>query len=162
MIGDLHPDRSVAPILLVGVGSAMRGDDGVGPAVVACVAKRLGPTTAVDVAMLDGEPARIIEAWSGRELTVLVDAVRRGAAPGESVRMEILDDVVPVSTGAHSTHSGGLADAISLGRVLGRLPHRLVLFGVEPQDMTIGAGLSPAVAAAIPALVDSILSEVGS
>jgi hydrogenase maturation protease len=53
----------------------------------------------------------------------------------------------PLSAGSphRSTHDLGLADIVELGRVLGRLPPRLVILGIEVADCAPGAGLSPAV-----------------
>jgi hydrogenase maturation protease len=53
-----------------------------------------------------------------------------------------------------------LAEVIELGRELDRMPARLVIFGVEAAGFEAGAGLSPAVAAAIGPLADAVLAEV--
>ncbi len=168
MTTDPSPAPGVAPVLVIGVGSPVRGDDGVGPIVAARVAERLGEAAGIDagvgagveVRLLDGEPARIVEAWTGRDLVVLVDAVCRGEAPGSLVRLEIAEDSVFAPARTPSTHAGGVDDAIALGRVLQRLPGRLIIVGVEPGDMSVGAGLSPAVAEAVPQLEESVLAEL--
>jgi hydrogenase maturation protease len=54
----------------------------------------------------------------------------------------------------------GLSEAIQLATILNRAPRRLVLFAVEAADTSVGYGLSPAVAAAIPKLTKSILHEI--
>jgi hypothetical protein len=55
-----------------------------------------------------------------------------------------------------------LGEAVELGRVLGRLPVRLVLYAVEAGDVGYGEGLSPAVAAAADRVVDEIAGELVS
>ena len=49
---------------------------------------------------------------------------------------------------ASGTHALGLAAAVELSRALGTLPGRLVVVGVEVDDLAAGAGLSSAVSSA--------------
>ncbi len=147
-------------VAVIGIGAEMRGDDGLGPAAVTLLNERLSPGHDIDVVTLDGEPTRLIEEWRERELVVVIDAVRKGGAGGEIHRVE-MDDMVGVDQAtAASSHHGGLAEAVALGKILERLPRRLVVFGVEPVEMTTGAGLSPEVRRALPRLVDAVLAEV--
>jgi Ni,Fe-hydrogenase maturation factor len=53
----------------------------------------------------------------------------------------------------------GVADAVRLAAALNMLPRRLIAFGVEAADIGFGPGLSPAVAAAVPELVQAVLAE---
>jgi hydrogenase maturation protease len=155
--------------LVIGVGNAFRRDDGVGAAAVERLRQRAPGGRAADdvqVLCLDGEPTRLIDAWDGAERTVVVDAVRSGAAPGTVQRVEVDldgDDVasqLPGSRFGASSHSAGIAEAVALGRVLGRLPHRLVVFGVEGEDFGPGPGLSPAVQTALGTVTDGIAREL--
>jgi hydrogenase maturation protease len=50
---------------------------------------------------------------------------------------------------------------MELGRVLDRMPQQLILYAIEVADVSIGLGLSAPVAAAVPALVDAVLRELG-
>ena len=137
------------PIVVVGVGNPWRGDDGVGPAVAAAVRDRLGPggpAGRVDVVDLDGEAARLVDAWDGADLAVVVDAARTGAPPGTLHRLDA-DGVRAASTA--SSHALGVQHAVALARALGRLPRRLVLIGVEGADFGHGTHLSDPVAAAV-------------
>jgi hydrogenase maturation protease len=45
---------------------------------------------------------------------------------------------------------------------LGRLPARLVVYGIEGRDFTQGEGLSPEVDAAIDEVVRRVTEEVGT
>jgi Ni,Fe-hydrogenase maturation factor len=40
-------------------------------------------------------------------------------------------------------------------------PGRLVIFAVQAADVSLGVGLSPAVAAAVPTLTSAVLAELG-
>jgi hydrogenase maturation protease len=60
--------------VVIGVGNEFRRDGGAGHAVVAKL-RDLGPP-GVELVTMDGEPTRLIEAWTGAALAVVVDAVR--------------------------------------------------------------------------------------
>ena len=64
--------------MVIGVGNPSRRDDGVGWVVAAAAGRRLGET--VDIRLCDGDPARLLDAWTDVELAVVVDAMRSGAA----------------------------------------------------------------------------------
>lgn len=143
--------------LIVGLGNRWRGDDGVGPRVVEVIAA-LGRND-VDVVELDGEASRLVSAWAGRRSVVLVDAVRAGAPPG-TIHQLIGPDRIPTVIGGATTHGGGVAAAVALGRALDSLPVRLVIVGVEPAAIDHDDELSPAVAAALDEVVERVLEEV--
>lgn len=154
----MTPDRR-QPIVVIGVGNSMRSDDGVGPMVV----DRLGSSDLgddVELLSLDGEPTRLIDAWDDRRLGVVVDAVAAGAEPGAIHRVEVGVDAMPGWSSGPSSHLGGVAEAVAFAEVLGRRADRLVIYGIEPLTIVEGIGLSPNVAASLPALVARIRSEV--
>jgi hydrogenase maturation protease len=146
-------------VVVIGVGNALRGDDGAGPALAAALrARRAG--AGVRVVEHDGEALGLIAAWDGARAAVIVDAVRSGAAPGTVVRHDASARALPAGThGTASTHAIGVAAAIELGRALGRLPPRLVVYGVEGAEFATGAPLSEPVAAVVPGLADAVLAE---
>ena len=126
-------------LLLLGIGNAMRGDDGVGPVVATRVA-RLG-LPAVEVAT-ESEPAALLDHLarpSPPDVVVVVDATAPGPEPGR-IRVHQLGPKRLVRAGpVLGSHVVGVADAIEL------LPSRLVLVGVEAESMRLGDGLSEAV-----------------
>jgi hydrogenase maturation protease len=61
--------------------------------------------------------------------------------------------------GFASTHAIDLRAAIELARALGKLPARLVIYGVEAEETGFGEGLSPACEAALHGLLQRIREE---
>jgi len=146
----------VSAVAVIAVGNPYRHDDGVGPAALSMLRTELPE---VDLFELDGEPTRLLDAWTGRRLAVVVDAVRAGSEPGSIHRIEVGVDTVPAPAIQGSTHATGLVEAVAVARALDRLPERLVLFGIEPADLGNGAGLSSAAERALPGLVRCIVAE---
>jgi hydrogenase maturation protease len=91
---------------------------------------------------LDGEPCRIVDEWRDAPVAWVVDAMASGREPGTVA--EIDPDALPSlsASTARGSHAAGVADAIALGRVIGALPRRLRVFGVEGTTFGPGPGLS--------------------
>jgi len=127
--------------IVIGLGNSFRCDDGVGLDVAARVRHvetHLRPSGSLD----------LIDLWDGADEVIVVDAMRSGRPPGGITRFEPL--VTPLEEGSSfaSTHGLGLVMAIEIGKSLGRLPHRLVVYGIEVANVGPGVKLSPPVAAA--------------
>jgi hydrogenase maturation protease len=135
-----------------GIGNRYRHDDAAG----LVVAERVGGT------LLEGEPVALIEAWSGEDAVLLIDAVSSGAAPGTLHRLDAVAEPLPPALFAASTHHLGLADAVELARALNRLPARLIVIGIEGACFDAGEGLSIEVEIAVQRAVEAVREEVGA
>ena len=142
---------------VIGVGNEWRSDDGVGPAAVAALAGRLPGE--IELLALDGEPTRLVEAWTGRPWVIVVDAVRSGDAPGVIHQLDGTSLGKP-SHGGASSHGGGVDMAVALGRALGRLPHQLIVLGIEAATTEHGNNRSAPVTAAFGCLLHRIQQTV--
>jgi hydrogenase maturation protease len=141
--------------VVVGVGNAYRRDDGVGLA----VAERLRVRGAIEVVTCEQEPSRLLDAWSGADAALVVDAVSSGADAGTVHRFDASERALPSRVFRGSTHALGVAEVIEIARALGRLPRRVLVYGVEGSDFAAGDGLSPAVAATVEPLAAELLAE---
>jgi hydrogenase maturation protease len=150
----------VSVVAVIGVGNPFRRDDGVGLEVVRRAAE--GLPDGVPVVEVDGEPARLLDAWAGADAAVVVDAVRSDASAGTVHRIAIRpgSEPFPPWRPGTSSHGAGLAAAVGLGHALDRLPPHLVVLGIEGQAFTQGSGLTQAVAAVIDDVARRVLTEV--
>jgi hydrogenase maturation protease len=148
----------VSAVRIIGIGNAGRGDDGVGPAVIAALQAAAPP--GVELALARADMLALLEQWVGTDRVFLVDAVAPGGAPGRVVRIDATGSPVTDELGAFaSTHAFNLAETIELARALGRLPAHLVVYGIEGVNFEPGAPLSPAVARALPELLNGLRTE---
>jgi hydrogenase maturation protease len=144
--------------LIIGIGNDFRHDDGVG----LTVAQRIAEHDLPGVRVVSGirEPATLLDVWSGVKRAIVVDAAAgANSAPGRIRRWTPSDLETSVMV---SSHSLGLAQAYALGEALVQIPDELVIFTVDVVDTNHGIGLTPAVAGAVPQLVDLIVAELGS
>lgn len=133
--------------VVIGIGNAARGDDAAG----LIVARRLGGVEH------EGDPVALLDVWRGADRAVVVDAVSSGAAPGTVQRFDAAAAPLPAHLrSSTSTHAFGLAEAIELGRALGRLPPELTVYGIEGERFEAATELTPAVAAAVDAIAAAL------
>jgi hydrogenase maturation protease len=152
---------TTAPVLVIGLGNPILGDDGVGWRVADLVEARLGADAGdvrVERAALGG--LALMERLVGARRAILVDAMETGSVPVGTVRCLSLAEV-GCREAAHldSAHDAPLTVAIAAGRALGAdLPADVSVVAVEALHVdTFSDDLSPAVAAAVPAAVAAVL-----
>ena len=131
-------------VRVIVLGSQHAGDD----CAALLVADRLRDRAEVIAA---GRPGPgLLELLRADTPTVLLDVTQSSAPPGQLVALplEQLADAT-LALPQVSSHGFGPSETLELGRALGRAlpPGRFI--GIEGADFTIGAGLSPAVAAAL-------------
>ena len=146
-----------APIatLVLALGNPLRGDDGVGAAVLNAL-----PDLPPGVTGLDGGTPGLglVLSLRGYDRAIIVDAAEMGEMPGTWRRFspDCLRAQDPDLRG--TLHDAGLAEALLLGEALRVLPSEIIIFGIQPGEIGWSPGLTPAVAAAIPGLCEAIMS----
>jgi hydrogenase maturation protease len=167
---------AIHAIVIVGVGNELRRDDAAGLLVARLLKKQLAafsrpqeyssaPSPDLDVSNVDvvectGGNLELMDAWAGARTVVLVDAMSSGADPGTVFRFEAHKKPIPACLFHYSTHDFNIADTVELARLLGKLPPKLVIFGIEGADFGHGEGLSEDMAAAIERVARSTLDYV--
>ncbi len=152
-----------AGVLVVGVGNSLLGDEGFGVHVARALAS--------DPRLPSG--VRVIEAGTAlfdftpdlarARRAIVVDAIRRGGAPGTLYELEL----GPESVGGPeesplSLHEWGVLDSLRAGELLGLVPGRITLLGAEPERVAPGLELTPALALARDRLVTMLVAELAA
>ena len=111
----------------------------------------------------DGETTRLMEAWRDASVAIVCDAIAAGSGHerqrGATIyRFERASLPIPGNLFRYSTHTFTLADTIEMARVLGQLPARMIVYGIEGVDFTPGEGVSPEVEEAIEQVAQSVLA----
>lgn len=151
-------------ILIAGIGNIFLGDDGFGVEVIRQLQGKLPDT--VDVADFGIRGFDLAFAlMDGYDTAILVDATKRGGAPGSLYTIEPdfgeLDSIGEIAPDAHSLDP---VKVLALTRLLGGNFKRILTVGCEPAscgDEEGGRiGLTTAVEAAVPEAVRAIESLV--
>jgi hydrogenase maturation protease len=145
--------------LLLGVGNPLMGDDGVGLAAL----ERLRQEWRFDppVELTDGGTwgMSLMPAIEAADNLIIIDAVRAAAVPGTVVELE-REQLPRVLCQKLSPHQIDLREVFALCELRGTLPARAVAIGVEPGRVELSDDLSPAVRAAMGALIERILDRL--
>jgi hydrogenase maturation protease len=157
-MASFEANRCEARTVIIGVGNEFRGDDAVGLQ----VARLLRERAASDAVILEqsGEGTAVIEAMSGVQRLIIIDACLSGAAVGTIRRLDARAERLPAALFHHSSHAFGVAEAIETARALGQLPPEAIVYGVEGRNFGYGATMCDAVAAASEKLTNAIASQL--
>ena len=149
---------SMPRTLILALGNPLRGDDGVGPAVIDEL--RLVKRRSRDFTLLDGgtRGLEILSLLQDYERIIVVDAGDIGRAPGKWACFSLEE---MVGQPAHTAlHSAGLADALALDATLGILPPEIVIYVIQPLHVDWKPGLSQPVQRAVPAVHEAIVQRL--
>jgi hydrogenase maturation protease len=152
------PAERSSPLLVLGLGNLLCGDDGLGAVAVHLLLRRYESPPGVFV--LDGGTLglSLLPYLEDAEKAILVDAIRADAPAGSLVRLEG-DEVAPAVASRLSVHQVGVVDLLDGARWRDRYPKRLVLLGLVPQSLELGLTRSLAVEARLDDLVEAIVAE---
>ncbi len=149
-------------MLILGLGSLLRADDGVGAAVIQALSE--DGRLPADVTLLDGgtpglETALLLQ---GYQQAIIVDAADMGLSPGAWQRFALPEVELQSNSGGlrGNLHQAGVAEALQLGKALGILPDEIIIYGIQPQTLDWAEGLSEIVKSSIPAVCASIIHDV--
>ena len=148
-------------ILVLALGNPLRGDDGVGSAVMAALRE-----TAVlppHITLIDGGTPGLETALTlqGYDKVIVIDAANLGKRPGAWRRFSLAEaNLVQQAQMNGTLHDAGFAEAVALGAALDILPPEIIVYGVQPEVIEWEMGLSTAVQAAVPEICQEIQAEL--
>ncbi len=157
--GRVKPSDALTQILVLGVGNRYRGDDAAGLLVADRV--REAGITGVTVRECPADPMSIIEAWTGFDRVIVVDATSSGAKPGKIIHFTSGKKLPQkVFSKQVSSHGVGLGEGIELGRALDRLPQKLAVYGIEGVAFEVGDKMKSRVRFAVQRTAEYVLQDV--
>ena len=150
---------SIGPTLVLGLGNILLGDEGLGVRTVERLQQMydLPP----DVQVIDGGTLglNLLPYLEGVNLVVVEDAIHLDQPPGALIRLQ--GDEIPIVLGQKmSVHQVGLQELLAVASLQGILPAGLVVWGMEPGELTPGLDFSPAVAAGLDDLLVAVVREL--
>ena len=132
-----------APILVLGLGNAPSGDEGIGTILLDEVAKQYRYAGGF-VEFVNGgtQGLDLLGQIAGRQAIVVLDALATGSRPGTVSVLEG-SEVLRYATGdSAAVHPGDAHELLATAAFLGDLPEHFYVVGVQPGDLHQGADLS--------------------
>ena len=153
-------DKSHRNIIIVGVGSRLLGDEGVGLHIIDKLSQIPMPPYVnivdcgcdlLDLMSYVNEPARIL----------IIDAIRAWGKPGEIYSFNY-DRLSATKVEMHSAHQVKIVDILRLIKFVSPAlaESEIVVIGVEPKKMELSSDLSKEVSESITEVMRSILEEI--
>lgn len=145
-------------VKVIALGNILRGDDGVGPAVL-------------DYLRFNGvsEKAQLIEAGSDAfavldhllqpEPVILIDCARMGKAPGDVRIFHLSEITLTITEQLVSLHGFSMAEVYQMARKMGPVAD-CVIIGIEPGSVEFNQELTGAVRESIPAAAQLVNLEM--
>jgi hydrogenase maturation protease len=145
--------------VVLGVGSPLMGDDGLGCEVVDTLSRQWADSA--ELQFLDGGVwgMRILPHIEGARRLLIIDAIRTGGPPGALVRLE-RSEIPRHLRQKLSPHQIDLSEVLALAELRGTLPVELVALGIEPERIEMYEDLSPLVRETVPRLIAAIEEQL--
>lgn len=148
-------------VLVLGIGNLVMSDDGAGVRVVQKLQREY--IFSENVEIMDGGTLGLdlLPKLEGIGLLIVIDALETGKKPGSCIRL--IGEELPIALETKlSPHQMGLKDLLSVAELLGHLPDKMVLIGVQPGSIKMDTELTLDVEASIDILTEMVLDELSN
>lgn len=146
-------------ILVVGIGNIIMMDEGIGIYAIRELEKLNLPS---NISFLEAgtDVFKIMSCEDVFDTVIIVDAVQKKDIPGTIHRM-LLDEIETEPT-QNNLHQISFVEALRLMKLSsGNIQNaKVILYGIEPETITFGVGLSPRIQRSMHLLIDIILNEI--
>ena len=146
---------------ILGVGATLMGDDGAGVAALETLSARpISPAiTLYDAGLAVSD---VLGGLDPDDPLIIIDAFRAGGEAGTIYKANLADmspDGLAPGLGI-SLHDISVLPALRIEAMIGRHFRNVTVFGIQPERIEWGEGLSPPVTAAMDKLIDAVLQHV--
>jgi hydrogenase maturation protease len=148
------------PVVVLGLGNPLMGDEGIGVYLVERLASSAADHPSVDFLDAGTGGLSVLHDMEGRRKAVFIDCAFMDQEPG-AIRRFSPEEVRSTKVLAHqSLHEADLMRMIEIARQLDQAPEEIVIFGIQPERVEFGQGLSPTLMNRIDEYIALILQEL--
>ncbi len=148
-------------ICIIGLGNLFRGDDAAGILAVRRLRSLIDKEwKRVECHEAESGGPELLDMMKYADTVILIDAARSGRKVGTIHELNVSNDSIRLTIFPHSTHALNLVETIELGRVLGRLPPHVIIYGVEVGVVPTTREVSPEVSHAVEKVVEAIIQQL--
>jgi len=146
---------------IIGIGNLLRKDDGVGIVLLELLVKRKKEFPK-NIEFIDGGTGgmNLLHLLAQFDTVLLIDAVDFKGRPGEARVFSLKDIQSQKKPVMMSTHDPDFLNLLRLSQAFKELPETLVIFGVQPRDVSHGMGLSKEIETVIDHLFLKLQKEI--
>jgi hydrogenase maturation protease len=146
--------------IVLGLGNPLMADEGIGICLIERLAEAAGDRPDVDFVDAGTGGLAVLHQIEGRRKAIFIDCAYMDEGPG-TIRRFRPEEVRSTKVLAHqSLHEADLLRIIDMARQLGQAPEEIVIFGIQPERIEPGIGLSPALSDRIDEYLAVLLREL--
>jgi len=143
-------------IIILGLGNPLMSDDGIG-VFVADELKKLEWPPELLIIEVGTSVFYYLQEISQARHVIAIDALQAGGNPGCVYRLDIKDVVDCPEQNAHGISLPGI---VKLARSTTGFPEAITIYGVEPEKLDFGEGLSFTAKNAVPKLISLLKDDI--
>jgi hydrogenase maturation protease len=154
-------------VLVLGLGNILYGDEGFG-ALAAQEMEKMDLPTSVEIVDAGTSSLDVLLSSEDINKLIVIDVLKADSEPGTVYKMkfcgserEKLSDLFRESRKTEiSLHQVGLIGSLAAAEKLGNLPEEIVIFGIEPEKISLGLGLSDKLRGTLEEIINLVLEEI--
>ena len=145
-------------IVIMGLGNVLYGDEGLGVHAAHHLCRSWEFPEHVEVVDGGTQGHSLLTYVEDASCLLVLDAVDFGLPPGRIVIREGQDIPMYLSSQKISPHQNSFSEVLALAELRGCLPQQVVLVGMQPQSMKMGAPLSDVIRESLETLAKTSLT----
>jgi hydrogenase maturation protease len=151
-----------APVVVLGLGNPLMGDEGIGVYLIEPLARSAAEHPSVEFIDAGTGGLAVLHYLQGRRKAILIDCALMGESPG-AIKRFTPGEVQSTNVLAHqSLHEADLLRITAMAERLGQAPEQIVIFGIQPERVEPGQGLSQTLRNRIGEYLSAILHEIAT
>ncbi len=148
------------PVVVLGLGNPLMADEGIGVYLIERLVESASKYPAAEFVDAGTGGLSILYHIEGRHKAIVIDCAFMDEPPG-AIRRFTPDQVQSTKVLAHqSLHEADLMRIIAMARELGQAPDQIVIFGIQPERVEPGLGLSRTLTERIDEYISEVLREL--
>jgi hydrogenase maturation protease len=149
-------------IVVIGLGNVLLSDEGIGVHLLKHLSSLAEKYPNVDFVDAGTGGMNILHLLEGKRKAVIIDCANMGAEPGR-IKKFTPDQALSVKSLAHySLHEQDLLRIIDFAKKLEQCPQDIVIFGIQPEIIEPGIGLSETLIGKVEYYVSVVCRELES
>lgn len=147
-------------ILVVGLGNVLMRDEGIGCVLINHFISQQEQYPHAEFIEVGTKGMSLFHSLAKQKKAILIDCALMGTEPG-TIRRFAPGQVRTVKQLVHqSLHEGDVMRIIEMAGQLGQSPDEIIIFGIEPESVELGRGLSDSLSSRVEQYVSQIGKEL--
>lgn len=144
---------------IIGIGNTLYSDEGVGVQIIPYLEEAIPKSWDIEIVEGTTDGIKLLTPVEAADYLIIIDAINAGKEPGTLITVE--DEEIPKYFGVKmSVHQVGMQEVLSAAQLRETLPEKMIMFGVQPENLSLGLELTDTVRKQIPSLVEKVVQQI--